>query len=90
MATPAALSQAQVRKARLAQISEAILNSGLPIVDAHRQFWDLPAVPIGASGNGTGGGAPGYQDSVRRRRRWARCQLLIRPAPHQRQHHCHG
>ena len=38
MATPAASPHVPVREAWLAQVSEAILEPGLPIVDAHHHL----------------------------------------------------
>jgi hypothetical protein len=42
MATLASSAHTRVRKAWLAQVSEAILNPGLPVVDAHHHLWDRP------------------------------------------------
>ena len=42
MATLAASPHVPVREAWLARVSEAILEPGLPIVDAHHHIWDRP------------------------------------------------
>jgi L-fuconolactonase len=42
MPTPAASPHVPVREGWLAQVSGAILEPGLPIVDAHHHLWDRP------------------------------------------------
>jgi hypothetical protein len=42
MPTQATPQHAPIREAWLAQVSEEILDPGLPIVDAHHHLWDRP------------------------------------------------